>query len=517
VSADHEPDSMLRYLSVLRERIWLIVLCTVLVFAAAVVYVVLAPKTYTATAQLQVSAAPSSDSVLSTLPVLHASGDPTQDVLSGAELVTSPQVAAAVVKSLGLTVSTNTALGWISATPIGQSSFVAVEADTDSAALSQRVADAFVNETIAQTTASMHAAIASQLPGMEAQLAAIPAAQRYGPGTQGDTVQELQALETQPNPTLILGSTATLPTAPSSPKKKLTLIAGLIAGLVLGVGVAFAAHALDPRLRRASQLRDLLGVPVLARILKERRGRVLPLLPTELSISSQEGYRTLRTMLSVRRGAESPVYLVTGSGPGEGKSTTAISLAWSLAHTGASVILIEADVRRPTFAAAFELSYFSGIDQVLTDEVSLVSALAPVLLDDTGIRVLAARHSGFDLSDGLTHDVALRLLDDAKTLADYVVIDSPPLTVVSDALPFAQLADEIVVVARLDVSRLNRLIELDDLLRNNGVRATGIVVVGDSHSAGDAYYSGYSNGKRPPLPARRSSPKPRSGWPIDQT
>ena len=296
------------------------------------------------------------------------------------------------------------------------------------------------------------------------------------------------------------------------------MLAGVIAGLVLGIGLAFAAHALDPRLRRTEQLRELLGVAVLARILPERSRSELPLLPGEISVSSQEGYRTLRTMLSVRRGARSPVYMVTGSGPGEGKTTTAIGLAWSLAHTGASVILIEADVRRPTFATTFDLQYLFGIDEVLNGEVPLASALAPVLVDDAGIRVLAARHSGFELSDGLSHDVAVRLLEDAKALADYVVIDSPPLTVVSDALPFATLADEVIVVARRGVSRLKALVQLDDMLRQHGVRPSGVVVVADSDASGAGYYRGYGNGQPTPAPAlgpRRTS-KPRSGWPVDR-
>ncbi len=512
--ANPEGDGLLRYLDVLRERVWLIVGCTVLVLAVAVAYVEVASKTYTATAQLGVQAISGSDTVLAGIPgVLHQSGDPTQDVLSGAQFVTTPDVAAQVVKTLHLNVSPTTALGWVSASPIGQSDFVAVQAQTGSASLSERVANAFVAQTIAVTTAQMHQAILAQLPSMQAQLQGTPLADRYGSGAIGTSVQELEQYQHKNNPSLFAGATATLPTGPSSPNKKLTVIAGLIAGLVLGIGIAFAAHAFDPRLRRAEQLRDLLGVPVLARILQERRRRPQPLLPSEISITSQEGYRTLRTMLSVRRGNDSPVYLVTGSGPGEGKSTTAISLAWSLTHTGASVILIEADVRRPTFASIFDLQYLFGIDEVLKGEVPLASALAPVLLDDSGIRVLAARHSGFELSDKLSHGVAVKLLEDAKALADYVVIDSPPLTVVSDALPFAKLADEVIVVVRRGVTRLKALVELDDLLRQNGVRPSGIVVVGDSDSPGAGYYPGYANGKPAEAPARVPS-KPRSGWPV---
>ena len=71
-----------------------------------------------------------------------------------------------------------------------------------------------------------------------------------------------------------------------------------------------------------------------------------------------------------------------------------------------------------------------------------------------------------------------KLVDDAKLLADFVVIDSAPLTAVIDALPFAQAADEVLIVARLDETRLNKLRELIDLLSQNGVASSGLVVIG---------------------------------------
>lgn len=498
-----EGESMKRYFLVIRERLWVIVACTVLVLVAAGAYTKIATKTYEATAQLEVNAASSSSDVLATLPVLHQSGDPTQDVLTGAGLVTTPQVATAVVRALHLDMSPSTALSYITSSPVGASDFVAVQAATSSPSLAKNLADEFVQQTIATSTASMHAAIAAQLPAMKLQLAQTPPAERYGPGSLGASIQELEQLLVQPNPTLIAGSTAALPTAPSSPKTKLTLLAGLIAGLVIGIGAAFALHALDPRIRRDEQVRELLGLPILARIRRERRrGRTAPLLPTELSVSSQEGYRTLRAALTARGSSEeSRSFLVTGSGPGEGKSTTAINLAAALAQTGASVILVEADLRRPTFAAAFGLKIVFGVEQVMVNEVDLAQALVPVNFGDKTINVLAARRSGVELADRLSYTVASKLVGEAKELADFVIVDSPPLTAVTDALPFAQLADEIVIVVRLDQDRRNKLVELDDLLHQHGVPATGVVVVGETHVAGD-YYHGYLS----PVPTEEVPP-----------
>jgi len=487
-----EGESLTRYIGVLRERIWLIVGCTVLVFAVAAIYVKVAPRTYQAEAEMEVQPSNPADAVLSALPVLHQSGDPTEDVLTGASLVTTPHVADSVVSALHLKISPQAALGDISATPIGQAGLVAVQATTSSPKLSQRLATAFVNQTIAVSTGQMHSAIAAEIPDLKTQLAGIPAGQRYGPGSLGAQLDELEQLSRQPDPTLVLESAAALPASPSSPRTKLTLVAGLLGGLLLGIGVAFGLHAIDPRLRREEQLRELFGTPVLARVRRERRRkRMSPLFPHDLSLASQEGYRTLRTTLSARgSSSESRAYLVTGSGPGEGKSTTAISLAVALAQTGASVILLEADLRRPTFADAFALQDFSGIEQVLGEEVSLLAALTPIVIDGTAVRLLAAHQSAAGFAARLSYDHVRRLVNSARAIADFVVIDSPPLTAVIDALPFAQVSDEIVIVARINQSRLNKLIELDDLLHQHGRQASGFVVVGATQRS-QSSYGGY--------------------------
>jgi polysaccharide biosynthesis transport protein len=509
-----ESESLLRYYQILRERWWLIAACTLLVLVAAVVYVEVAPKTYTATAEMGVAAEPAGSGVLNTLPILQESGDPTEDVLTAANLVTTPQVAAAVVGALHLNESANSVLGDVSANPVGQASDVDVQVVASSPARAQHVANAFVNETIAVNTAKMNAVINRELPAYVAEMNATPTADRNGAsGDIGDTVTQLRDLRITGDPTLSSIATATLPTSATSPKRKLTIVAGLIVGLALGICAAFAFHAFDPRLRREEQLRDVLGWPILARIPQEqRRHRTSPLLPAELSIAAQEGYRTLRTTLALQKGsADSRAYLVTGTGPGEGKSTTAINLAAAVAQTGASVILIEADLRRPTFAEAFGLSFFSGIEQVLNQEVDLSAALSPVLFGDVAIRVLAARRSGVELADRLSYEAAARLIEAAEALADYVVVDSPPLTAVIDALPFAQIADEIVVVARLDVSRLNKLTELDDLLLRHGAHPTGMVLVGETHPT-DPYYGSYEQEGQ--VPAFGTAP--RSGWPVEE-
>lgn len=487
-----DGDDLTRYLRVLRERLWLIALCTVIAVGGAVAYVKLAPKTYEAKAEMLVQPASSNDAVLTALPVLHQSGDPTEDVLTAASLVTTTRVANAVASSLKPRISAGTALADVTASPIGQAGLVAVQATASSPRLAQGLANAFVTETIAISTASMHAAIQNELPGLQSQVAAIPSGQRFGAGSLGQQLIELQQLLRQNDPTLMLAAPASLPTGQSSPQTKLTLVAALLGGLLLGIGAAFALNVLDPRLRREEQLRETVVTPVLARIGRERR-RITPLLPRDLSMASQEGYRTLRTMLTARGSGESRAVLITGSGPGEGKSTTAISLASAFAQTGADVILIEADLRRPTFSTVFGLSDYVSIDKVLRGEVALEDALEAVVIEDSTVQVLAAHPNSAELATRVRIDQVEQLMREAASRADFVVIDSPPLTAVVDALPFAQMADDIIVVARLGQSRVNRLVELDELLRQNGTMATGFVVIGDSTHV-EPYYGNPTKG-----------------------
>jgi capsular exopolysaccharide synthesis family protein len=485
---------MLRYYRILVARIWLIVGCTILGGAAAVVYVKVAPKRYQAQAVLQVQPSSPNDAVLSTLPVLHQTGNPTGDVLTAASLVTTQPVASAVLHQLGLKESPDDALAAVQASPIGQAGLVAVQATASSPKLAQQLANAFVQQTVALRTTSMHSAIAASLPTLKSQLVQIAPSQRFGPGTLGQQLDQLEQLLRQNDPTLSSAAAATLPTSPSSPKTKLTIAAGLFAGLLLGIGAAFALHALDPRLRREEQLRELFGVPVLARIPRERKRQSrLPMLPGELSLGALEGYRTLRTLLATRASGGSRAILVTGSSPAEGKTTTAINLALALAQGGARVILIEADLRRPTIRDTLNLAPEWGTEHVLIGEVKLGEALTSTKIGGKPLQVLAVTRPDAALADRLSYMIADSLITSAKELAEFVVIDSPPLTAVVDAMPLARLADDVLVTARIGVSRLSDLSELNDMLREQGSEPTGLVLVGEASTRqGGYYYEGTS-------------------------
>src|ERR1700757_4673641 len=127
-SAAPDAPAVSRYLQVIRDQIRVVILAVVIAVLAAAAYVATATKTYVAQAEMLVSPATSSDATLFSLPVLHASGDPTADVLTAANLVTTPEVADAVIRRLHLNTTRAALLGQVQATPVGQANLVSIQA-----------------------------------------------------------------------------------------------------------------------------------------------------------------------------------------------------------------------------------------------------------------------------------------------------------------------------------------------------------------------------------------------------
>jgi Mrp family chromosome partitioning ATPase len=483
-----EPEGLRRYVDTIRERIWIVVIAVAVTTFIAILYVLTATKTYEGTADLLVTPLVTDDPAIHSLPIIFESSDPTRDVETASQFVTNNEVATRVKTDQNLSDSPSTLLSKISAAPVAQSNIVAVTASADSPEQARDLANGFARATVAVRSDEIHAAIDRQIPVIQAQLrTANPATA----ATLGSELAQFQTLRNAADPSLNIQAPATLPTSPSSPKTKLTIIAGLLAGLVLGVVGAFAAQALDPKLRREAQLRRLYRLPVLTRVPRESRRSRRPLGPRMMSVAGAEAYRTLSTTISASAldGAGSQVVLVTGSSPSEGKSTTAVNLASALALTGKRVILLEADLRRPGLAGVFDADKNHGdVVGVLTKEESLRSALVEVPNYGPSFRVLFARYKGGWIAGLFSIAAAQKMIEDARSLADYVVIDSPPLNEVADALPLARAADQVLIVARLGRTRLDKLTQLGELLSENGIRPSGFAVIGVPRPKRDSYH-----------------------------
>jgi receptor protein-tyrosine kinase len=510
IQPPQEEGGLRRYLETLRERAWIVVAAVAITTGIALLYVLTASKVYEAEADLLITPISSEDPALVGLPgLIPPSNDPTRDVTTASQLVTNIDVADRVKESLDSSLSARALLGKVSAEPVASSNIVAVTAEADSPAEATEIANAFATQAVAKQTDQLHAAIDERLPRLETRLrqgAGDPTALRA-------SITQLETLRSGSSPTMSVETKADPPSSPTSPRPALTIAGGLLAGLVLGIGAAFGSQALDPRLRREEQLRRLYRLPILARIPRQSRSRGdRPLGPLELSPATSEAYRTLRGTLSVSRrvsGAGSHAILVTGSSPSEGKTTTAVNLAASLATAGHNVILIEADLRRPGIGAALDLQSRYGVASVLVESIALQDALVTTPTFGSNLGILLADYEGGWISDLFALPAARELITEARRMADFVIIDSPPLTDVIDALPLVDYVDDVVLVAGVGKTHLKNLGQLGELLAEHGIKPTGFAVVGTPRPRRSEYhyYAGRQPRATPPPSSEQTSPR----------
>ncbi|HEX3232356.1 MAG TPA: CpsD/CapB family tyrosine-protein kinase [Pyrinomonadaceae bacterium] len=175
-----------------------------------------------------------------------------------------------------------------------------------------------------------------------------------------------------------------------------------------------------------------------------------------------EQFRALRTrLLQAGEREQKRAFVITSAGMGEGKTLTALNLAWLLAQTdGATALLIDADLRRPCAAEYLGLETEFGLSEVLTGETKLTQAI--LKLRPSGLHLLPGGAAREDVAELLSGPRFGRLLDEARKLFDYIIIDAPPLGVFTDANLLVNRADAAILVVRASVTRysvVDRLLE----------------------------------------------------------
>jgi Mrp family chromosome partitioning ATPase len=296
------------------------------------------------------------------------------------------------------------------------------------------------------------------------------------------------------------------PSDPSSPKPLLFAILGGALGMVLGLGLALASEQRDRRVRRTDQLEDALGLPLLAVVPRSRALGQRTEWGGRDAAGDEEPFRRLRASLRHGAGdAELRSVLVTSARAGSGKTTVATHLAAAAAAGGhARVLLIEADLRRPRLAALLGLPPEEGLSKLLesadplgqtvSDQVFRISLAGgsngsgPNGRAELGFDALPAGAPPADPSELLDSSRMGELLRAARTCYDLIVIEAPPPTLVSDAIPLMKQADGVVVVGRLGRESDPELRELRDELKRFGVTPVG-AVANFSRRAANPYYA----------------------------
>ena len=280
-------------------------------------------------------------------------------------------------------------------------------------------------------------------------------------GTEERTIDtarlQLLAVPTaSPNPAL-LALPASLPSVPSNKDYVTTGVLATIVGLALGIGFAFVRERLDERVGRREGMESAIGAPVLAvvpRVSSWRNRNEARLVTIDAPDTvAAEAYRTARTTLMYMASREDiKVIVVTGPGEGDGKTTTTANLATALAQAGKRVVVISADLRKPRLHRFFRLDDRVGLTEVLQGKTALRDAVSPTMLPN--LKVVSSGTIPPNPAELLASPAMDEVIATLRSVADFVLIDTPPSLVVADALELAPKTDGIVVV--VDGSKTTR-------------------------------------------------------------
>jgi len=273
---------------------------------------------------------------------------------------------------------------------------------------------------------------------------------------------------------------ADLPSEPASPNHVQNGLLGLLAGLALGVGIAFVRDRMDDRLASRRDLEEQLGAPTLAivpRVKSWRRRKSAKLVAVDAPTSAAaEAYRAIRANLEfIGRDGEVKVITVTSPALGEGKTTTVADLAVTLAKAGKRVIAVSCDLRKPRLHAFFALSNEVGLVDLLRGGERFAEATQQVMGIDS-LRVIPSGQAPHNPAELLGSETMTKLLVALRAHADYILLDTPPVLAVADALLLAPRTDGVIVIADAGTTTRSALAATRQELEQVGAKVLGGVL-----------------------------------------
>ncbi|HXG55014.1 MAG TPA: polysaccharide biosynthesis tyrosine autokinase, partial [Vicinamibacterales bacterium] len=283
---------------------------------------------------------------------------------------------------------------------------------------------------------------------------------------------------------------AEVPGAPFAPNSKKDLLSAILAGLTLAFMLAFGIEYLDDTIKTPEDVTKRLKLPLLG-LVPAVRGDHVPMLTETVPHDFGEAFRSLRTSLVFTSGGESTrVIAVTSSQPLEGKTTTAANLAFALALGGSRVILIDADMRRPGLHKAIGLQNGLGLSHLLTGQSRVRDVVQRT--SEPNLFAITAGRTPPNPSELLASDRMNSLLANlAQGPFDWVVIDTPPVLAVTDAVIIAQKVAGVVFVIGSEMTRRVHAERALETLQSGRARSIGVVLNRVDFNRNKYYYSRY--------------------------
>src|SRR6266849_4760912 len=306
---------------------------------------------------------------------------------------------------------------------------------------------------------------------------------------------------------------AIVPDYPVGPARMRSVMLAFVLALALGVGLALFLEYLDDSIHSTDDVEKFLRLPALAVIpamggggarrrflssattLQKRNGangggNPELLLNVTGRSALAESYRQLRTSVLLSTAGRSPkTLLITSSLPGEGKTTTAVNTAISLAQTGAAVVIIDADMRRPRLRSIFDLAERKGLSSILSSEMKPEEMLAIIARDETtGLHILTSGPIPPNPAELIGSEQMRKLISELGRTFTHIVIDSPPISSFTDGVLIASMVDGVLLVVHGGKSSRSVVRRSRQLLLDVGAKIFGVVLNNVSAASHDYYY-----------------------------
>jgi capsular exopolysaccharide synthesis family protein len=323
------------------------------------------------------------------------------------------------------------------------------------------------------------------------------------------SLEQVRLARLQNTPSIVQIEAAPVPSSPVRPQPTQSGLMGAVIGLALAAGIAFAIEYLDDTLRSPADVSQALGLPVLGYVaeLKSDPNR-RPYVAGNPRSPAAEAFRTLRANIEFS-GKDGPprTLLVTSSRPGEGKTTVAANLAAIFAQGGKRVVLVDADLRRPSIHRALGIANRLGLSTLFRDSLKIET----VCKSWDRMQVITSGSLPSNPAEMLASEKMLHILADLRQRADVVILDGPPM-LVADAQILSSLVDGVLLVLQPGRSPVDEARSTLELLKRSGAQVIGAVFnriprnnsqpYGGYRYYSDHAYAAYYRAEKPVQPVR---------------
>jgi Mrp family chromosome partitioning ATPase len=482
----------------------LIVIATVVVAVAAAVGIEKSHSlSYEATTQVLVTPVGNGGPYVGLPVVTETANDPSRTLQTATSVLKSPAAALATANDLGDGWTQQTVSEAISVQPLGESNILSVTGKGSTPHRAAAVANTYTRETLSRHIAQLTSEAKAEIEQLQARQKGEAAGEAAGQIATQLTALSSVAAGHDPNFSLL--QDAPVPTAATGSSTKVVAVLALLGGLIVGIAAATGVDYLNRRARDEDELLTLYPLPVLARIPTLPHGlREIPSVAT-LPPRVREAYRTLQVQMPASRRDGGRVVMFTSSSPRDGKTASAVGFALVLASTGFRVVLLDFDLRKP---AVQERLRMNAHEADLGDEDSSLKDMIIEVPDAPGLWIAGTplREGGAPAIDS-AHRRLPELLREGREIADYVIVDTPPIGQVSDAVSVAVVADDVILVARPGNTDREELKRTRELLDRMSLTPAGLIVIGDTK--GGSVYAEYGSSDLP-VAQHQQEAQPRS-------